>query len=91
LWASLARQPLNGVYGAKPFGTTEAIDIHSALKSYTIWAARQLFLDKRIGSIEVGKDADIAVWDRDLYRVPAEELKNLKCEMTLLAGRVVFE
>jgi predicted amidohydrolase YtcJ len=91
LWASLVRQSLNSVYGAKPFGTTEAIDIHAALKSYTIWAARQLFLEKRIGSIEVGKDADIAVWDRDLYRVPADDLKNLKCEMTLLAGRVVFE
>jgi predicted amidohydrolase YtcJ len=61
------------------------------LKSYTIWAARQLFLEKRIGSIEVGKDADIAIWDRDLYREPAAGLKNLKCEMTILAGRIVFQ
>jgi predicted amidohydrolase YtcJ len=91
LWASVERKPLNGVYGAQPFGTSEAIDIHAALKSYTIWAARQLFLEKRIGSIEVGKDADIAIWDRDLYREPAAGLKNLKCEMTILAGRIVFQ
>jgi predicted amidohydrolase YtcJ len=91
LWASVERKPLNGVYGAQPFGTAEAIDIHAALKSYTIWAARQLFLEKRVGSIEVGKDADIAVWDRDLYRVSAADLKNLKCEMTILAGKVVYQ
>ena len=45
----------------------------------------------RSGSLEIGKDADIAVWDRDMYTVPAPELKNLRCEMTLLHGQVVFE
>ena len=46
------------------------MDIRTALKSYTIWAAHTMFLDDRVGSIEVGKDADLAVWDRDLYTVP---------------------
>jgi predicted amidohydrolase YtcJ len=91
LWASVERKTLNGVYGSQPFGTAESIDIHTALKSYTIWAARQLFLEDRIGSIEVGKDADIAVWDRDPYTAAAGDLKNLKCELTTLRGRVVYE
>jgi len=90
LWSSVERSTLNGVYGAKPFGTRESIDVHNALRSYTIWAARQLFLEKRIGSIEPGKDADIAVWDRDPYTIPGDDLKNMKCEMTLLRGKVVF-
>ena len=60
------------------------------MRSYTTWAAHQLFLDDRIGSIEVGKDADIAVWDRDLYSVPTAELKDLKCELTLFRGKVVY-
>jgi len=90
LWASVVRQPLRGSYGTNPFGTAESVDIHAALRSYTIWAARQLFLEDRIGSIEKGKDADLAVWDRDLYRVPAADLKNLKCEMTMMAGRIVY-
>jgi hypothetical protein len=64
LWASVARETLNGTYGATPFGTAEAVDIKTALRSYTAWAARSLFLEDRIGSIEVGKDADLAVWDR---------------------------
>ena len=87
LWASIARQTLSG---SKPFGTAESVDIHAALKSYTIWAAHQLFLEDRIGSLEPGKDADIAVWDRDLYSVPAAEIKDLRCVLTLLRGRVVF-
>ncbi len=91
LWASVQRETLKGTYGAHPFGTAEAVDIHTALRSYTAWGARQLFLDDRIGSLEIGKDADIAVWDRDMYTVPAQELKNLRCEMTLLHGQVVFE
>ena len=89
LWASVARETLNGTYGKTPFGTAEAVDIRTALKSYTIWAAHQMFLDDRVGSIEVGKDADLAVWDRDPYTVPAAALKDMKAELTLLAGRVV--
>jgi predicted amidohydrolase YtcJ len=90
LWSSVVRKTLNGVYGSQPFGTAESVDIHVALKSYTIWAAHQLFLEDRVGSLEPGKDADIAVWDRDLYSIPSDDLKNLKCELTLLRGKVVY-
>jgi predicted amidohydrolase YtcJ len=90
LWASIARQTLNGTYGTTPFGVKESIDIRSALRSYTIWAAHQLFLDDRVGSIEPGKDADIAVWDRDMYAIPTDQLKDLRCELTLVAGKVVY-
>src|SRR5439155_12884411 len=86
LWASVARRTLNGTYGETPFGLKESIDIKAALRSYTIWAAHQMCLDDRVGSIEPGKDADIAVWDRDLYTMPTGELKNLRCELTLLRG-----
>jgi len=89
LWASVARETLNGTFGKTPFGMDEAIDIRTALKSYTIWAAHTMFLDERVGSIEAGKDADLAVWDRDLYTVPAAALKDLRAELTLMRGRVV--
>jgi predicted amidohydrolase YtcJ len=75
----------------QPFGAIEAIDVHAALRSYTIWAAHQLFLEDRIGSIEPGKDADIAVWDRDLYTIPDDEIPNMKCELTLVGGRIVHQ
>jgi len=90
IWTTVVRRTLNGTYGVQPFGTAEAVDIHAALRSYTIWAAHQLFLEDRIGSLEVGKDADIAVWDRDMYTIPSNDLKDIKCEMTLLKGRIVY-
>jgi predicted amidohydrolase YtcJ len=68
----------------------EAVDVHTALRSYTAWAARQLFLEDKIGSLELGKDADVAVWDKDMYTIPSEQLRNLKCQMTIYHGEVVY-
>jgi predicted amidohydrolase YtcJ len=91
LWSSVEREALKGTFGPHPFGTAEAVDIHTALRSYTLWAARQLFLEARTGSLEVGKDADIAVWSQNPYEMPSAELRNLHCELTLLGGAVVFD
>jgi predicted amidohydrolase YtcJ len=90
LWASAARQTAKGIYGLQPFGTEEAIDMHTALRSYTAWAARQMFLENKIGSLETGKQADIAIWDRDFYTVSTNQVKDLKCLMTLVDGEVVY-
>lgn len=90
LWASIARQTAKGTYGLKPFGVAEGVDIHTALRSYTAWGSRQMFLEDKIGTLEVGKRADIAVWDRDLYSVSNEQSKDLKCLMTLLDGEVIY-
>ena len=90
LWASMARQTAKGTFGLQPFGMEEAVDIHTALRSYTAWGSRQMFLSDKIGTLEVGKRADIAVWDRDLYSVSNEQIRDLKCLMTLLDGEVVY-
>jgi predicted amidohydrolase YtcJ len=91
LWASVARKPLKGTYGPHPFGTEETVDVHTALKSYTIWAARQIFEEKQTGSLETGKWADLAVWDRNPYAVATDSLKDMRCMMTFYKGKVVFE
>ncbi len=91
IWSSIARETLNGTYGKQPFGTTEAVDVHAALRSYTIWAAHQIFLENRTGSLERGKDADLAVWDRDPYSVPTQQIKDMKCKMTIFAGKIVYQ
>jgi predicted amidohydrolase YtcJ len=90
IWAAVARETLLGQFG-DVFGRTEAVDVHTALKAVTNWAAHQMFLEKKIGSIEVGKYADLAVWDRDFYTVPTVQLKDAVCEMTIFNGKVVYE
>ena len=90
LWASIARETLKGTFGKTPFGTQQAVDIHAALRSYTAWAARQISADQDAGSLEVGKSADIAVWDRNPYTIPTAALKDMVCDMTIFRGRIVF-
>jgi len=91
IWAAVAREPALGIYDGDPFGREEAVDARTALRAATLWAAHQLFLDKQIGSIEVGKYADLAVWDRNPLQVATADLKDMRCELTLLGGEVVFE
>ena len=91
IWSAIAREPLLGVYGKDPFGRKESVDAKTALRAVTIWAARQMFMEDKIGSIEVGKYADLAVWDRDFYSVPTAQIKDAKCLMTIFDGKVVYE
>lgn len=90
LWSTVARQTLQGTYGPTPFGTRESVDVHTALRSYTVWAARQLYLEDETGSLEAGKSADIAVWEQNPYTVPTSELQRLRCALTLYRGRAVW-
>ena len=88
LWSTVARTTLKG---EEPFGTAESVDVHAALRSYTGWAARQLFLEDKVGSLEAGKRADIAVWTQNPYTLPVAALKDLQCMLTLIDGKIVFE
>jgi hypothetical protein len=91
IWSAVARETLLGTWGKTPFGTAESVGVRDALRAATIWPAHQMFLEKKIGSIEVGKYADIAVWDRDPYTVSTADLKDMRCELTVFNGKVVFE
>ena len=76
-----------GVYDKDPYGRDEAVDVRTALRSYTIWSAHQLFLENEIGSLEPGKYADIAVWDKNLYEIPTEELETHRVPDDPVPGR----
>jgi predicted amidohydrolase YtcJ len=67
------------------------VDVLTALRAVTIWAARQMFLETKIGSIEAGKYADLAVWDRNPYQVETGDLKEMRCELTLFSGKIIFQ
>ena len=53
--------------------------------------ARQLHLAEEIGSITPGKWADLIVLERDLFHTPAHRIHAIQVEMTMLAGRIVFQ
>lgn len=56
-----------------------------ALKMITLNPAKQLGIDKRTGSIEVGKDADIVIWTAHPFSVYS------RAEMTMIEGEVYFD
>jgi predicted amidohydrolase YtcJ len=69
----------------------EALSREQALRFYTINNAHLLFREKEVGSIEVGKQADLAVLDRDLLTCPLDDVKETKVLATYLGGKRVYE
>ena len=61
-----------------------------ALRAATLGGARALGFGDRIGSIEVGKYADLVVLSGDPYAVAPEEVADLTVLATFLAGRQVY-
>jgi hypothetical protein len=62
-----------------------------ALIAHTRSNAYLFFQETTLGSLEVGKLADLVVLDRDYMIVPAAEIKRIKPTMTMVGGRIVFE
>jgi predicted amidohydrolase YtcJ len=67
----------------------EAISVDQALRAVTIDAAWQLFADDRVGSLEVGKLADLTIVDRNPLEAPIETLSETRVLETWLGGRRV--
>jgi predicted amidohydrolase YtcJ len=68
----------------------ERLTVDQAIRAQTIDAAWQLFADDVIGSLEVGKYADMVVLSADPRTVPPEEIADLDVRATYLAGRRVY-
>ncbi len=69
----------------------EVVSVADMLAAYTINAARALRLDDRVGSIEVGKRADLVVLARDPLDTPKAQIMQIGVVQTLLAGEVVYD
>ncbi|GAA4291351.1 amidohydrolase [Mycobacterium paraffinicum] len=68
----------------------ERLTVEQAIRAQTIDAAWQLFADDVIGSLEVGKYADLVVLSADPRAVPPEQIADLDVRATFLAGRQVY-
>lgn len=78
-------------YTGEVIGPEQAISVKEALRLYTINGAYASFEENMKGSIEPGKFADMAVLDRDILTIPHEEIKDMKVEMTLVDGEIVYQ
>ncbi|WP_462248571.1 amidohydrolase [Ekhidna sp.] len=89
-YASVSRKTLKGnpEGGYEP---AEKMTRDQALKSYTLDAAYAAFREDRKGSIEVGKWADLTIFDKDIMTIEEEEILNTEVEMTVIGGEIVYE
>lgn len=69
----------------------QAITLAEALRLYTLESAKALRLERRTGSIEVGKSADFVVLDRDPFRAPIDSVGDTRVRSTWFEGRLVYE
>jgi predicted amidohydrolase YtcJ len=91
--------PLVGVYAAvtrrarsgQVLLPEEKISIDQALALYTVNGAYASFEEDIKGSITPGRLADMVVLSDDPYKIPVEQIKDIKVEMTIIGGEVVWE
>ncbi len=90
--------PLVGIYAAVTrrgesgalYGPEEKIDIRDALNMYTQGGAYMTFEDDKKGRIAPGMFADIIVLERNILDARPEDLLNVKVDMTILGGKIVY-
>lgn len=71
-------------------GPDQRISPALALKAMTLWPAWQHFEEKRKGSIEVGKDADLVILSANPLTVPPATIKDIMIDATIKDGQTVY-
>lgn len=87
-YAAVARKD-SKLFPQEGFQMKDALSRQEALRGMTIWSAYSNFEEKEKGSIEIGKWADFIVLDKDIMRVPIDEVLMMKVEQTYLGGKQV--
>ena len=71
-------------------GPDQAIGVEDALRAYTMGSALALGVEKEVGSISAGKQADLVVLSENPLEVDRERVDEIKVLGTYRAGRLVF-
>lgn len=82
-----------GTAGGPPGGwlPEQALTVRQAVYGATLGGAYAAHEDHIRGSLEVGKLADMAVLERDIFTIPPDEIKDVRVDMTVLDGRIVWQ
>lgn len=89
-YASITRQRLDGSSG-KGWHPELAVTREDALKMLTVWPAQSAFQEKIRGTIEVGKQADLSIFDTNFMTVEPAQILKARTVMTIVDGKIVHE
>ena len=87
IYSAITRRTESG----RRLGPDEAVTRQEALRMMTSAAARFSFDEKDRGSIEAGKLGDFVILNDHFLTVPAERLRTMRVDMTVVGGRVAFD
>jgi len=76
--------PIEYITVTAAIAVREGLDERTAWKAITINPAKHMGIDDRVGSLEVGKDADIVLWSGDPFDY------RTKVDMTIINGNIVY-
>lgn len=72
-------------------GAGETLTAEQALHAYTSAGAFARFAETRRGTLAVGMDADVAVFDTDLLEASPEAVMAARCDLTIRGGQVIHD
>jgi hypothetical protein len=72
-------------------GEAARIPLELALRAHTMGAAYGMNMEKMIGSIEVGKMADLVVLEKNLFDIKTEEIAETKVIYTIMNGEITYD
>lgn len=75
----------------KPFGLHEVVNVTEALHAYTYGSAYAVSREDELGTLEVGKLADFAALDTDLFSIPSAQIQNVHVTATIIGGKTVYQ
>ena len=67
------------------------LSVEEMIRGYTRYGAIPLRLEDKIGTIEAGKQADLAVLNKNIFQIPPEELRTVKPDAVMFEGRFIVE
>ncbi|MBB6342601.1 putative amidohydrolase YtcJ [Pseudomonas fluvialis] len=82
--------PLGILQNALSLGPRSLPSLEAAVRAYTLDAAYTLRQEQDTGSLEPGKQADLVVLDRDIFKLPVNQIGKTKVLWTLLGGEEVY-
>ena len=89
IYAAVTRQDMEG-YPTEGFLPEERLSVYEALCMYTKNVPYATGQESVLGTLEIGKFADLTVLERNLFKIDEKEIKDVKVEQTYVAGNCVF-
>ena len=72
-------------------GEDQAISREQSLRAQTIDVARMVHAEDKVGSLEIGKLANLSIFDKDFLTCPLEEIMDAQVVATIIDGAIVYK